>query len=321
MPVIFTRTWQGSTSAYNLDSNWDTADVPDAAGEAAIFADTGVTTVVVSAPVTPDSWNFSAAAQSYVISGSAVTLSAGISNLADGQLISIANNVGGAGGITQDGNSTLVLSGANTYTGATTVSAGTLQVDGSIATSATTVNSGATLGGNGTTGAVDVASAGTLAPGANAAGTLTTGNLSFAAGANFAVELGGTSPGVGGYDQVVVNGSVDLNGATLSVSILGGFNPASGTFIIIDNDGPDLTGTFAGLAEGATVTAAPGNTFTIGYSGGVSPDKYVVLTAVNDVAPVITSAATANENENTAAANIVYQTTVTDPDTVGRPIR
>ena len=91
------------------------------------------------------------------------------------------------------------------------------QVDGSIA-AATTVNSGGTLGGNGTTGAVTVNAGGTLAPGASA-GILTTGNVALAAGASFAVEFGGTNPGVGGYDQVKVTGTVSLGGA----SLLGGF--------------------------------------------------------------------------------------------------
>ena len=69
------------------------------------------------------------------------------------------------GGIIQDGGAAiggnlvktgldkLTLTGINTYTGATTVSGGTLSVNGSIASSPlTTVNAGAALGGNGTVG-------------------------------------------------------------------------------------------------------------------------------------------------------------------------
>src|SRR5439155_1317008 len=43
----------------------------------------------------------------------------------------------------------------------------------------------------------------------------------------------------------------------------------------------------------------------------------VTVTDVNDVAPTITSAATASEAENTAAGNVVYTVAATDPDTVG----
>jgi autotransporter-associated beta strand protein len=74
-----------------------------------------------------------------------------------------------------NGASTLVLSGNNTYSGETTVTAGTLLVTGSIASSAfVPVDSGATLGGTGTVSATLLANGATLAPGLpNALGTLT----------------------------------------------------------------------------------------------------------------------------------------------------
>src|SRR5207253_2521479 len=43
----------------------------------------------------------------------------------------------------------------------------------------------------------------------------------------------------------------------------------------------------------------------------------ITVTDTNDVAPTITSGATASEAENTAAATVVYTATATDPDTVG----
>jgi autotransporter-associated beta strand protein len=128
-------TWVGTgsttnTGEYTLGTNWANPPVgapPIAAGQSAIFDSTGSTTVTVtSGPIAPDSWTFTANSQSYSISGAAVNFSlagAGggvIDNANFGQTISIGNNIGGAGVQVQLlGNSTLVLSGTNTYSGGT----------------------------------------------------------------------------------------------------------------------------------------------------------------------------------------------------------
>ena len=75
---------------------------------------------------------------------------------------------------------------------------------------------------------------------------------------------------------------MDLQPPTLVVSsgagalnLSAGFNPAAGTqFTIIDNDGTDaVSGTFAGLPEGASVSAG-GKAFTISYKGGTGNEVY-----------------------------------------------
>jgi Dockerin type I domain len=67
-----------------------------------------------------------------------------------------------------------------------------------------------------------------------------------------------------------------------------GFTPTVGnTFIILDNEGLDaVTGTFAGLAQGATVSAG-GQSFTISYTGGSGND--VVLTHAGAAAPRVST--------------------------------
>lgn len=71
--------------------------------------------------------------------------------------------------LVMDGTGKLILNGASTYTGGTTVSAGELRVTGSI-TSAVSVSSGATLSGIGATGPVTVN--GTVSPGVGGAARL-----------------------------------------------------------------------------------------------------------------------------------------------------
>jgi len=78
------------------------------------------------------------------ISNAAVTITVEDSNLTVGGIISD----GGEGhGLTKTGSGTLAISGANTYTGATTISAGTLQIGdggttGSLSTSSAIINNG-----------------------------------------------------------------------------------------------------------------------------------------------------------------------------------
>jgi len=133
----------------------------------------------------------------------------------------LANNGTGALGLTKNGVGTWVLSGANTYTGATTVNNGTLLVNepGSLAAGSTvTVNAGA-LGGNGVIGgAVTVKTGGSLAPGASA-GTLTiNNNLTMEAGATYVWQLGSTAA-----DMVDVNGTLSIPSSwTLSLANAGG---------------------------------------------------------------------------------------------------
>src|ERR1700678_2942299 len=109
-------------------------------------------------------------------------------------LVAVPNaaDQGGSLALAKNGAGTMTLSGINTYTGATTVNAGTLNVTGSIASSSlTSVNSGGALTGVGTVGATQINAGGILAPGNGAPGSSMTvaGNLAFASGALYVVSL------------------------------------------------------------------------------------------------------------------------------------
>ncbi|MHC8407508.1 autotransporter domain-containing protein [Pseudomonas sp. TMB3-21] len=123
------------------------------------------------------------------------------------------NDISGHGGLTKQGIGTLVLNGANTYTGPTLVNQGRLAINGSLL-SAVTVNDSGVLGGNGRIGALTAKSGGSVAPG-NSIGTLqVAGDVTFERGSTYAVEL---SPARS--DQIVAGGIAVIDGATVSLSL------------------------------------------------------------------------------------------------------
>ncbi|BEP55782.1 hypothetical protein GmRootV118_30260 [Variovorax sp. V118] len=177
-----------------------------------------------------------------VLGGSALTLGG---SGGDNTLSGTISGTGGAGGsIVKVGGGTLTLSGANTYTGGTRVTAGTLSVNNksgsATGTGSVQVQTGATLAGSGTiAGTVFVADGGILAAG-NSPGTLTLGALALGGGATLNYELGQAGvPGGALNDLINVTGNLQLNG-TLNVA-----QSAGGTF------GPGL---YRLMSYGGTLT-------------------------------------------------------------------
>jgi autotransporter-associated beta strand protein len=147
---------------------------------------------------------------------------------------SFAGQITGSGGnLTKAGAGTVALTRTNTYSGATTVSQGTLLVDanGSIASSslatvnggllkvngtagAVTVNSGGSLGGSGAVGAVNLNSGGLLNPG-NSPGTLTAASAIVLGGSTYNWEISALTGTAGTtWDLFSVGGLLNMSGVT-----------------------------------------------------------------------------------------------------------
>jgi autotransporter-associated beta strand protein len=161
--------------------------------------------------------------------------------------------------LTKVGAGTLTLSGANSYTGLTTVDEGTLVNNGSIAGSAV-VKDGGILKGIGSIGPVAVEGGGQFSPGTSP-GTITVGGLNLMSGSTLNYELGAAT-----RDRIVVtgNGHVSLAGI-LNLSLLDGFSPAPGqTYSLFEGAVGSITGTFS------TVIAPTSNGHTLNVLYGVN---------------------------------------------------
>ena len=140
------------------------------------------------------------------------------------------------------GSGTTILTGANTYTGNTTVdTGGILQLDGSIASAQTFV--AGTLQGTGNAspgGTVEVQNGGNIYPGDTAGdrATLNTGNLTLDSGSTATFDLGTVA---GSNDLIESSGAVTITAANLAINLP--VSPTPGSYVLIS--GTSVNGTFA----------------------------------------------------------------------------
>lgn len=172
--------------------------------------------------------------------------------------VTFAGNISGTGAFIQNGLGTTILSGTSSYTGATTVAAGSVQVDGVLGSTAVTVQSAATLSGQGIIGGpVTIQDGAHLAPGPGAQ-TLGVGDLTLSSGSILDYVL--STPGVigsGVNSLVSVTGNLTLAG---TLNVTNGGNFGAGAYRLFNYTG-DLSGstlTLGTLPAGFTETVTTG---------------------------------------------------------------
>ena len=196
---------------------------------------------------------------SAVINISGITLTVG----SDNHSTSFLSQLTGTGGIVKAGTGTFILAGADSYTGSTTVNAGTLIIGTAGLSSSVTINGGdlASIGGATpiSVGAVTVNNGGSLGS-ISTAGIIDSGTLSLQAGSDFDVLIPVTTPA--NFSDVNVTGSATINGATLNLAATSGL--ANGTYTILTAS-TGIMGTFVGLPQNSLITAN-GEEFEINYT-------------------------------------------------------
>jgi autotransporter-associated beta strand protein len=174
----------------------------------------------------------------------------------------ISANISLGAGINKTGAGSLFLNGTNTYTGPTTINAGTLGGTGSV------------------TSNVTLASGTTLAPGTSVGTFTVTGDVTIDGALDIEVD-GATA------DQLVVSGTLDIDGAVVDFIELAA--PTASSYLIASAASITGTATFTNIPTGYDVTvsateiklALPGTPFELWIENGTFANPGLLATAAD----------------------------------------
>jgi autotransporter-associated beta strand protein len=199
-----------------------------------------------------------------------------VSNSTDAAFGGAIQDSGLALALVKTGTAAQSLNGTNTYIGLTTVSNGTLFVNGVLGTNSVTVAGGTLAGVGNVLGAVTVQNGGTFAPGTNAIGQFTISNsLTLATGSTTKIEISKIG-GVTTNDSVAGLTSLSCGG-TITVTNLGGTALAAGDMFKIFSAG-SFSGTFA-------VTNLPPLGSSLAWSNRLSIDGTLAAISIVSTTP------------------------------------
>lgn len=191
----------------------------------------------------------------------------------------LSTAITGSGAFQKLGSGILTASGNNTYTGATTVSAGGLKVTGSIGGSGLSVAASAWLMGTGTIGA-PVTVSGTLTPGASP-GVITLGSLVLTPTSSTVIEIASAGARGTDYDGVSILDAGGLTyGGTMTLAFGGSAIDNNTTFDVFSFTGSSAgslaavessgfyAGTWTSLGSGTFQLVKDAQTLTFSQSSG-----------------------------------------------------
>ena len=294
--VTMTIDWAGLVAEWNVTgggswgtaSNW-TPSEPDSATATAYFGPkiTADSTVTLNSPKTVGAMVFNngnsytiagantltvgdgSAAQTVQVSNGSHTIAAGLSlasntsfQVATGQALSISGAVSGTGSLTKTSGGTLVLSGANSYSGETAINGGVVQfANGSIPSFSLSLNGGTLRYATGNTEDISTkfvtlgTDGGTLDTNGN---DVTLAN-SFGTGVGGLTKAGAGTLTLGGFNSY--QGATTIQAGTLSVAADSALGDASTNARIVMNGGRLLTS--AGFTTTRAMAVTSGSTIEV----------------------------------------------------------